>query len=102
MLPSKTYVGINKDINGGMTDTAKIIRDAHAFGILPESETCAGWRAHQIEELWTRANAEWEKYGFRVGALPDDIRANYLRIQSEAMTRARGAGWCGAQELDDD
>ena len=102
MLPSKTYVGIDKDINGGMTDTAKIIRDAHAFGLLPESETCAGWRAHQIEELWTRANAEWEKYGFRVGALPDDIRANYRRIQSDAMTRARGAGWSGAQELDDD
>ena len=96
------YVGIHNEIDGGMTDTAKIIRDAWVFGIIPETETCEGWLPQGIEDLWQKVNAEWEKYGFRVGALPDDIRAHYLRIQSDAMTRARGAGWSGAQELDDD
>ena len=43
MQTDKRYVGIDKDINGGMTTTGKIIRDAWIFGILPETETCEGW-----------------------------------------------------------
>lgn len=39
------YAGIDKDIDGGMTAAGRIIRDAWAFDILPETETCAGWDA---------------------------------------------------------
>ncbi|MCW8842655.1 MAG: hypothetical protein OQK00_04490 [Rhodobacteraceae bacterium] len=102
MLKPKPYVGLDNDINGGMTDTGKIIRDAWAFGLIPEDETCKGWLPHQIETLWARANAEWGTYGFRVGAMPETLRANYMRIQSQAITRARTAGWSGAQELAND
>ncbi|WP_243611616.1 hypothetical protein [Shimia aestuarii] len=102
MLKPKTYVGLDNDLNGGMTDTGKIIRDARAFGLIPENETCAGWLPHQIEAIWERANAEWEKYGFRVSAMPENLRTKYMRIQSQAMAQARTAGWTGAQELDDD
>ncbi len=100
MHEQKTYIGIDKDKNGGMTATGKIIRDAWAFGLIPESETCAGWTRAAIEDLWRRTQEEWEKYGFRVNNLPEDIRERYLRIQNEAMERARRAGW--NPELDED
>ncbi|MGA1181193.1 MAG: hypothetical protein ACO3U1_11390 [Marivivens sp.] len=99
MQTDKRYVGIDKDINGGMTTTGKIIRDAWIFGILPETETCEGWLPQGIETLWEKVNAEWEKYGFRVGAMPDDLREKFLRMQAEALECAKAAGWSGEQEL---
>ncbi|NBR52693.1 MAG: hypothetical protein EBT91_04435 [Rhodobacteraceae bacterium] len=82
-----------------MTTTGKIIRDAWIFGILPETETCEGWLPQGIETLWEKVNAEWEKYGFRVGAMPDDLREKFLRVQAEALECAKAAGWSGEQEL---
>lgn len=102
MARDTRYVGIDKDIRGGMTDTGKIIRDAWVFGIIDESETCAGWNAAGIETLWAKVSAEWERYGFRVGALPEDIRARFDRIQSAAIERAKAAGWDPERELDAD
>lgn len=93
------YVGVDNDLNGGMTDTGKIIRDAWAFGIIPETQTCEGWLAAGIEDLWRKVDAEWEKYGFLVSNLPDDIRARFMRIHDEAIARAREAGWDGEDEL---
>lgn len=87
------YVGIDNDINGGMTDTGRIIRDAWAFGLIPETETCAGWNHLAIEQLWEKTSVEWGKYNHRVNDLPEDIRASYLRIQQAAVDRARAAGW---------
>ena len=98
----KKYVGINNDIFGGMTDTGKIIRDAWAFGIIPETETCEGWLTQGIEDLWSKVNQEWEKYGFLVSNLPEEMRANYLRIHNEALKRAREAGWDPYKDLDAD
>ena len=102
MHPSKTYAGIDKDEGAGMSPTAKIVRDGWAFGLIPETETCEGWQAHRIEALWVQVNAEWEKYGFRVGEMPEDLRARYLRIQNAAVERAKAQGWTGAGELEDD
>jgi len=99
MTRPETYVGVDNDINGGMTATGKIIRDAWVFGLIPHTETCEGWRAAQIEELWRNVNAEWEKYGFLVGNLPELLRARFMKVQDDAMERAREAGWDGEQEL---
>ena len=99
MGTEKRYVGIDNEINGGMTDTAKIIRDAWVFGIIPETETCEGWLAAGIEDLWRKVSAEWDKYGYQVGNLPDDLRANFMRIQDAAMTKAKAQGWEGEHEL---
>lgn len=93
------YIGIHNEVNGGMTDTAKIIRDAWVFGIIPESETCEGWLAAGIEDLWRKVDTEWEKYGFLVGNLPDELSKRFMRIHSEALERARSAGWNGDAEL---
>lgn len=99
MNQERRYVGIDQDLNGGMTDTAKIIRDAWVFGLIPESETCEGWLAAGIEDLWRKVDGEWEKYGFLVSNLPDDLRANFMRIHDEAVTKAKAKGWEGADEL---
>ena len=87
------YGGIDQDTNGGMTAAGRIIRDAWAFGIIPETETCAGWNKQALEDLWNRTHAEWEKYGHQVNQLPEEIRERYLRIQRLAFERARAAGW---------
>ena len=39
MNKPSTYIGIDKDLQGGMTTIGKIIRDAWVFGILPETQT---------------------------------------------------------------
>jgi hypothetical protein len=97
--PDRKYVGIHNDANGGMTDTGKIIRDAWVFGLIPEEETCEGWLVPGIEDLWQKVNAEWEKYGFLVGNLPDELKQKYLRIQQQAVQRARKVGWNPDNEL---
>lgn len=99
MKDVQRYVGIDKEINGGMTDTAKIIRDAWVFGLIPETETCEGWLAAGIEDLWRKVNAEWEKYNFQVANLPDDMRENFMRIQTEALEKAKAQGWAGEDAL---
>ena len=97
---AKFYVGIDKDLYHGMTDTGKIIRDAWVFGLIEETETCEGWTPQGIEELWRKAGREWEKYGYLVNNLPDELRERFMRIQDEAVEKARTAGW--NPELDDD
>jgi len=99
MNEAKRYVGINNELNGGMTDAAKIIRDAWVFGLIAETETCEGWTAAGIEDLWRKVNAEWEKYGFLVSNLPAPLREKFMRIQEEAMTKAKAAGWDADREL---
>ena len=93
MAKNGPYVGINNDRYGGMTDIGKIIRDAWAFGIIPETETCEGWLTPGIEKLWDEVNQHWEKYGFIVSNMPEELRQRYLRIQEEAIERARKSGW---------
>lgn len=94
------YVGINNDINGGMTTIGKIIRDAWVFGLLPETETCEGWNLARLDALLQQVNAEWDKYGCLVSQLPEDLRERHNRIHGEAMDRARAAGWSGEFETD--
>lgn len=94
------YVGINNDLYGGMTDIGKIIRDAWAFGLLPESETCEGWLVAGLEALWGKVQERWAAYGYRVAALPDDVRERYLRIQQAALAHAKAAGWQPPEEDD--
>jgi hypothetical protein len=98
---SERYVGIDKDLHGGMTDTGKIIRDAWVFGLIEETETCEGWLSQGIEDLWRKVHDEWQKYGFLVGNLPDELRERFLRIQKEAVEKAKAAGW-DPDLMDDD
>jgi hypothetical protein len=60
------YVGIDKDVNGGMTTIGKIIRDAWVFGLLDEAETCEGWNLAGIDSLLDKVTKEWDKYMARL------------------------------------
>jgi len=96
------YVGIDEDINGGMTTIGKIIRDAWVFELIPETETCKGWNLAGIDALLQQVNTEWDKYGCLVSHLPADLRQRHQRIYDEAFNKARAAGWSGETETGDE
>jgi hypothetical protein len=99
---TQTYVGIDQEILGGMTSIGKLIRDAWVFGVIPETETCAGWNLARIDVLLHKVNDEWDKYGCLVSHLPAELRERHERIHGEAMERARAAGWSGEVETEDE
>lgn len=94
------YPGIHDDRYGGMTDIGKLIRDAWVFGILPESETCAGWNMGRLEQLYGQVHAAWDPYGHLVSLLPPELRERHERIHGEAIRHARALGW--SVDLDDE
>jgi len=102
MNKPKVYVGLENEMNGGMTNIGKIIRDAWVFGILAETETCKGWNLAGIDALLQKVNAEWDKYGCLVSHLPEDLAARHRKIHGEAMEKAKAAGWSGEHETDDE
>ena len=102
MEKPKTYVGLDNEVNGGMTTIGKIIRDAWVFGILPETETCVGWNLAGIDAVLQKVNAEWDKYGCMVSRLPPELRERHQRIHDAAIARAKASGWNGEAETDDE
>lgn len=96
------YVGIDNDLNGGMTTIGKIIRDAWVFELIPETETCKGWNLAGIDALLQKANAEWDKYGCLVSHLPSELFNRHQRIHGEWLEKARASGWSGDAETDDE
>lgn len=100
MNKTKTYPGIDQDPKGGMTPTGNIIRDAWVFGIIPETETCAGWVLQGIDALYDKVSAAWEPYGHLASRLPSELRERHQRIYDAAVERARAEGW--DPELGDD
>jgi len=97
-----TYVGVDNDVNGGMTTIGKIIRDAWVFELIPETETCEGWNQGQVDVLLDKVNAEWDKYGCMVSQLPGALRERHQRIHDAAFIKAKSAGWSGEDETIDD
>ncbi|MFZ0470056.1 MAG: hypothetical protein WAL92_14130 [Thiogranum sp.] len=102
MTKPQTYIGLDQEIHGGMTAIGKLIRDAWVFGVIPETETCAGWDLARIDALLHKVNNEWDKYGCLVSHLPEDLRERHQRIHGEAIERARAAGWSGEIETNDE
>jgi len=96
------YVGINNDVQGGMTTIGKLIRDAWVFGLIDESETCEGWNFAGIDALLDKVNAEWDKYGCLVSHLPEDLFKRHQEIHGAAVEKAKAAGWSGDDETDDE
>jgi hypothetical protein len=90
---NKKYVGIHNDLYGGMTPTGSIVKDAWLFDILSESETCEGWSAGQLQQLYEKVYAAWEPYGHMVSLLPDELRKKHGKIHDAAVKKAREMGW---------
>ena len=102
MAKPDRYVGINNEVNGGMTTIGKIIRDAWLFGLIPETETCENWNFAGIDALLQKVNKEWDKYGCLVSRLPPDLFERHQEIYRVAVKKARAAGWTGEQETEDE
>jgi len=100
MSTDRRYGGIDKDPKGAMNPTGNVIRDAWVFGLIPETETCAGWNVQGIDALYDKVSAEWDKYGHLVSGLPETLRERHQRIYTDAVNRARALGW--NPELGDD
>ena len=96
------YIGIDDDLNGGMTPIGKIIRDAWVFGLIEETETCAGWKPAGIDALLHKVNDEWDKYGCLFSHLPEDLAERHRRIHGAAIDKAKAAGWSGELESEED
>lgn len=99
--PSR-YVGIDNEINGGMTTIGKIIRDAWVFGLIDESETCEGWNLAGIDSLLQKVNNEWDKYSCLASRLPPELREKHFKIHDAAIQKAKTSGWSGEDETDDE
>ena len=102
MAKPQTYVGVDNDLNGGMTVLGKLVRDAWVFGLLEETETCEGWDGNRIDVLLQKVNAEWDKYGCMVSHLPPELFERHQRIHDNAFTKAKAVGWNGERETDDE
>jgi hypothetical protein len=102
MARPNTYIGINNEVNGGMTTIGKIIRDAWVFGLIEESQTCEGWNFAGIDALLDKVNTEWDKYGCLVSNLPTEIFEKHQRIHDKAIEEAKKAGWSGEVETEDE
>jgi len=92
-MKNKEYMGIDKDPLGAMNTTGNIIRDAWVFGLIPESETCAGWTVQRVEALYAQVTHEWDKYGHLVSRLPPELGERHRTIYDAAIARARELGW---------
>lgn len=101
MQKSKLYVGIEKDVNGGMTEIGKLIRDAKVFALIDDNETCEGWDISRLDALLLAVNKEWDKYSCSVTQLPEALAKRHSSIHAEAIRRAKTAGWSGENELDE-
>ncbi len=98
----KIYDGIDKDPKGAMNQTGNIIRDAWLFGLIPETETCAGWNMGAFEALYEKVSREWDKYGHLVSNLPPELASRHREIYDAAVARARELGWDPDEYLEDD
>ncbi len=100
MTANKIFSGVDKDLENGISPTGNIVRDAWVFGIIPETESCAGWSIQDMNNLYDKVSEAWGPYGHLVSRLPEELRAQHQRIYSEAIRIARKHGW--NPELDDE
>jgi hypothetical protein len=98
MSSLKRYAGLRAEPYGGMSPTGNIIRDAWVFGLLPETEDCAGWTQQGIEALYDKVSNAWGPYGHLASNLPPELRERHARIYAAAVEHARRSGW--SPELD--
>ncbi len=104
MLRNKpiVYEGIHNDKFGGMTQLGQIIKDAWAFRIIEETETCEGWPLHKIEAIWDKVHEAKHKAGPSVSFWPKEVQERHARIHQEAVVVAREKGWSPNSDIVDE
>ena len=87
-----TYAGFHQDKHG-MTQLGRIVLDGLLFGLIPESEDCAGWDLGRMQMLMEKVQAEWDKYANLPSRLPTELRERHAEIYARALVQARDKGW---------
>lgn len=88
-----SYAGIHDDERAGLTHLGRIVRDAWVFELLPESESCAGWSAARMQQLYEQVYAAWEPYGHLPSRLPEALRMRHATLYAQAIDHAKERGW---------
>lgn len=96
------YEGLYKDKFGGMTQLGQIVKDAWAFELLDENETCEGWPLYKLEKLWDELHEAKNAAGPSVSFWPEEVRQRHHKIHEQAMIRAREQGWDPDGDLKDE
>jgi hypothetical protein len=95
-----TYVGLDNDEYGGMSALGGIVKDAWVFGVIPESETCAGWTQSAMRVIYEHVREQWERVEYSVDLLPQEMRERHERIHQAAISKALEMGWEPEQHFD--
>lgn len=102
MPQKKIYEGIDKDPRGAMNPTGNIVRDGWVFGLIPETETCAGWDTQRIQNLYDAVAQAWAPYAHIPSQLPPELLEKHRRIYAAAVDNAKKLGWDPEESLADD
>lgn len=86
------YVGLDQDRHD-ITPLGRIVLDARVFGLIPETQDCAGWSLGQMQVLMGKVDQLWDQYGNVPSELPPELAERHKRIYEEAITRAKARGW---------
>jgi hypothetical protein len=99
MQEKMIYPGLHQDTHG-MTVLGRVVLDGWLFGLIPESEDCAGWDLQRMQKLMNEVQARWDEYGNLPSRLPSELRERHAQLYDKATERARQRGW--DPELDED
>ncbi len=99
MSTENSYVGFYQDKHG-ITQLGRIVLDGWLFGMIPDTEDCAGWDLGRMQILMDKVEREWDKYGNLPSRLPPDLRERHIALYEKATVEARQKGW--NPELDDE
>lgn len=87
-----TYPGLHNDKHG-LTQLSRIVLDGRLFGLIPETEDCAGWPIGRMQALMEQVQAEWDKVSNLPSCLPPDLLKRHGEIYDRAIRNARTKGW---------
>lgn len=87
-----TYPGLHNDKHG-LTQLGRIVLDGWLFGLIPETEDCAGWTAGRMQALMEQVQAEWDKYCNLPSRLPPELLKRHGDLYGRAIKTARAKGW---------
>jgi hypothetical protein len=87
-----TYPGLHQDTHG-MTVLGRVVLDGWLFGLIPETEDCAGWDLQRMQKLMSEVEQVWDKYGNLPSRLPPELRERHTKLYDMATERARRRGW---------
>ena len=83
-----------------MTVLGRVVLDGWLFGLIPETEDCAGWDLQRMQKLMGQVEQVWDQYGNLPSRLPPELRERHAKLYDMATERARQRGW--DPELDED